>query len=49
MGSRIRFLAGVGDFSVLLNVHTGCGAHAACNLIGKRRDFGEERGQAAGA
>jgi hypothetical protein len=46
-GSRVRFLAGVGNFSLHHRVQNGSGAHPAFYPMGSRGSF--SGGKAAGA
>jgi hypothetical protein len=46
-GSRVRFPAGAGNFSLLHRVQNGSGAHPASYLVGTRGSF--PGGKAAGA
>jgi hypothetical protein len=46
-GSRVRFRAGAGNFSLHHRVQNGSGAHPASYLMGTRGSFTE--GKAAGA
>jgi hypothetical protein len=46
-GSRVRFPAGAGDFSLPHRVRNGSGAHPASYPMGTRGSF--PRGKAAGA
>jgi hypothetical protein len=38
-GSRVRFLAGAGNFSLHHRVQNGSGAHSASYLVGNRGSF----------
>jgi hypothetical protein len=46
-GSRVRFPAGTGKFSLHHRVQNGSGAHPACYIIGTKGSF--PGGKAAGA
>jgi hypothetical protein len=46
-GSRVRFLAGAGNFSLHYRVQNGSGAHSASYLMGTKGSFTEGKAAVA--